>query len=204
MLKLVHVRIATTHQSEPTVPNRLTKTAVQLLIVGGVLIATAHRGSAGEKAHPATTAFEILKSLEGTWTGESLVVRQGQKKEEGTASQSTVTYKTIASGTSVMATFLVDTPAEMVSMYHLDGPDELIHTHYCAVGNQPTMQFTESSEAGLIKFEFLRGANMDVKKDGHVHAGTMKRVDDNTLVTETEIWRGGKLWSVRYATLHRE
>lgn len=184
--------------------NRFTKSAVPFLVVGGMLIATATSASAEERAHSATSAFETLKSLEGTWTGESLVVRQGQKKEDGKRSQTKVTYKTIASGTSVMATYLVDTPAEMVSMYHLDGPQKLIHTHYCAVGNQPTMQFAESSETDQIKFEFLRGANMDVEQDGHVHAGIMKHVNDNTLVTETEVWRGGKLWSIRYATLHRE
>ncbi len=184
--------------------NRFTRSVVQLLIVGGILIATATHASAEERVHSATSAFETLKSLEGTWTGKSLVVRQGQNKEDGTRSQTKVTYKTIASGSSVMATYAVDTPAEMVSMYHLDGPRKLIHTHYCAVGNQPTMQFARSSEKGQIKFEFLRGSNMDVEKDGHVHAGTMKHVDDNTLVTETEIWRGGELWSIRYATLHRE
>jgi len=150
------------------------------------------------------SAYKIFISLEGTWKGTSLVVPVGDKKEDGVKSETTVKYETIANGSSVMATFLEDTPMEMVSMYHLDGPGELIHTHYCAVGNQPSMRFEKTSEPGVITFEFLKGSNMDVNVDGHVHGGSMKLVDKDTIESTSKVWRDGKLDSVRYSRITRQ
>ena len=150
------------------------------------------------------SAFDVMKSLEGTWSGKALVVPVGETKENGTESDTTVTYRTIANDSSVMATYLEGTPMEMVSLYHLDGPGELIHTHYCAVGNQPSMRFEKTSEPGVIRFEFLRGSNMDVEVDGHGHAGTTRLIDKDTIESETELWRDGKLSSIRYTRLTRQ
>ena len=106
--------------------------------------------------------------------------------------------------TSVMATFAEGKPMEMVSLYHLDGQNQLVHTHYCAVGNQPTMRFEKTDKPGVIKFDFASGTNMDVTKDGHVHGGTMKLNADGTLESATELWRDGKLSSMRYTKLTRK
>ena len=166
-------------------------------------VALAGDSEAGGKIHDAESAFELFTRLEGTWEGEALVVPVGQAKEEGVTSRTTVTYKVIANASTVMATYRVDTPMEMVSMYHLDGPEEFIHTHYCAVGNQPSMRFEKSSEKGLIRFNFSHGSNMDVEKDGHVHNTRIRLIDEDTLESESDLWREGKLSSVRYARLTR-
>ncbi|MFP6614831.1 MAG: hypothetical protein VCB26_00375, partial [Candidatus Hydrogenedentota bacterium] len=49
--------------------------------------------SAGEKAFTADEAYKKMLTLEGTWEGESLVVPIGKTKEEGTKSESTITYE---------------------------------------------------------------------------------------------------------------
>ena len=133
----------------------------------------------------------------------TLVVAVGESKEDGVQSTTKVKYETIANDSSVMATFLEGSPMEMVSLYQLDGKNELVHTHYCAVGNQPSMRFEKTDKPGEIRFEFDSGTNMDVEKDGHVHAGTMKLNADGTLESATEIWNEGKLSSMRYSKLTR-
>lgn len=154
--------------------------------------------------HSAESAFDQLIRLEGTWVGESVTVPVGKDREEGTASESTVTFETIANDTSVVATFLEGSPMEMVSVYHMDGPDTLIHTHYCAAGNQPSMTFEATDEPGVIKWVFTRGTNMDVTKDGHAHDGHFRIIDENTFESVTNIWSGGKTTAVRYATMKRQ
>ena len=169
-----------------------------------VPVALADDVPAGSRVLDAEAAYDILKQLEGTWEGEALVVSVGASKEDGVQSTTTVKYETIANDTSVMATFAEGKPMEMVSLYHLDGQNQLVHTHYCAVGNQPTMRFKKTDEPGVIKFDFASGTNMDVTKDGHVHGGTMKLNADGTLESATELWNNGKLSSMRYTKLTRK
>ena len=103
-----------------------------------------------------------------------------------------------------MQTFAAGTPAEMVSMYHQNGKDELIHTHYCAIGNQPSMAFVATDEPGVIDFKFTEGTNMDVNSDAHAHHIMMKIIDENTYESRTENWSGGKLVSIRFTTMRRD
>jgi len=147
-------------------------------------------------------AFKTMLTLEGTWTGEAMVVPVGQSAEDATKSPTTVSFKNIGNS-SVMQTFAAGTPAEMVSMYHQNGKEELIHTHYCAIGNQPSMTFASTAEQGVIDFQFTNGTNMDVNADPHAHNSYMKIIDEDTYETRTENWGGGKLTSVRYTTMRR-
>lgn len=178
-----------------------TWTAAALLCSVGA--ATALAGTP-DAVYTAESAFAQLVKLEGTWVGESATVPVGTPKEEAAKSESTVTFEAIANDTSVIVTFLDGSPMEMVSVYHMDGPETLIHTHYCAAGNQPSMTFTPSTEPGIINFEFTRGSNMDVTKDGHAHDGFIRVVDENTIETTSNLWRDGKTAAVRHATLKRQ
>jgi hypothetical protein len=151
----------------------------------------------------ATAGFERMIALEGVWEGESINVPVGEKMEDGVKSDSKVIYETIANDTSVVATYGKDTQMEMVSLFHLDGPDTLVHTHYCAVGNQPSMEFVPSENANEIVLKFSGGTNMDVDKDGHVHDSTMRFKEDGSIETETIIWNEGKHSHTRYSKLKR-
>jgi len=152
----------------------------------------------------ADQAFKTMLTLEGTWTGTGYRVPVGQSKEGValTATPTTVSFKNIGNS-SVMQTFAAGTAAEMVSMYHQNGKEELIHTHYCVVGNQPSMTFASTGEQGVIDFQFTHGTNMDVHVDGHAHNSNMRMIDEDTYETRSESWSGGKLASVRYTTMKR-
>lgn len=147
-------------------------------------------------------AFQTMLKLEGTWVGEAQVVPVGQSREDADVASTTVSFKNIGNS-SVMQTFAAGTPAEMVSMYHQNGKEELIHTHYCAIGNQPSMTFIDSGEEGVIDFKFTKGTNMDVNSSPHAHNSFMRILDENTYETRTENWGGGQLTSVRYTTMKR-
>ncbi len=151
----------------------------------------------------AETGFARMIALEGTWEGESINVPVGKSKDEGVKDTTTVIYEAIANDTSVIATYAKDTPMEMVSLFHMDGPETLVHTHYCAVGNQPSMKFVPSENPNEIVFKFSGGSNMDVNKDGHVHDSTIRFLADGAIETETKIWNEGKHSYTRYATLKR-
>ena len=182
--------------------SRCAKICAALLMTAGVSVAGTE--AVEKQVYTASSAFDVMKTLDGTWEGESLTVPVGKEKADGVKSSTTVMYKTIANDTSIIATYGEGSPMEMVSMFHQDGPETLIHTHYCAVGNQPSMAFEVTDEPGTIVFRFTSGTNMDVSKDGHVHHSTLRIIDEDTIETETELWNGGKKAATRYATLTRK
>lgn len=132
---------------------------------------------------PAAAKLDALKSLAGTWTGKA----QG----EGAAPfDATVEYRVTAQGTAVMETLFAGTPHEMVTVYHLDGND-LVLTHYCAGGNQPTMRAAPSNDPRTMVFEFVRGTNMK-PTDMHMHSAKLVIRDDSNLEAEWVSWKDGK------------
>ena len=76
----------------------------------------------------AQKSFDQLKSLTGTWEG---------KNTEGMAVQ--VSFRDTAGGSALMSEIHGHGPENMISMFHLDGPNRLMLTHYCGAGNQPRM-----------------------------------------------------------------
>ena len=106
----------------------------------------------------ASAAFEKMKTLAGDWNGAP----EGEMKAHHAIQVS-------ANGSVVMETMNPGTSHEMINMYHLDG-EELVLTHYCAEGNQPTMQLDrEASTPTMLVFEFTGGTNLDPAVDSHIH-----------------------------------
>jgi hypothetical protein len=164
------------------------RTAIALSVAA--LLFTAAPASADDKEapapppprSPAAARLESLKALAGTWTGKA-----GGGAE---ALPATVEYRVTANGTAVMETIFPGTPHEMVTVYHLDG-DDLVLTHYCAAGNQPTMRAAPSKDPRTFAFEFVRGTNMK-PSDMHMHAAKLVIVDDAHLESEWASWTDGK------------
>jgi hypothetical protein len=156
-------------------------TLVAALLATGAVLAHEPEEEHDENAamqSPGTQAaktFEQLKALDGTWTG-TLGEQQG-----------THVFRVSAAGSVVMETMGPGTGYEMINMYHLDG-DDLVLTHYCAAGNQPTMRLAGVSEDGrTLRFEFTGGSNLDPAVDDHIHEASLTLVDDDTL---EESWVG--------------
>jgi hypothetical protein len=121
-------------------------------------------------ASDATTAFEKLKTLQGSWAG---------KAPDGRAVQ--ISNRLTSGGSVLMSE--VQGPENMVTMIHLDG-DRLMLTHYCAMGNQPRMVGTISPDGQTITFDFLDATNLS-SRDGHLQRIVFNLVDSDH---HTENW----------------
>lgn len=132
---------------------------------------------------PAQAAFARLKALAGEWQG-----RVGDRQK---GPEATVTYKTTAAGNTVLETLFPGTPHEMITMYYLED-GKLVLTHYCAAGNQPQMALTKKSTADALDFNFIGGANIRSRRDGHMHAARIRFIGTDTLESEWDYFEDGK------------
>lgn len=139
-----------------------------LLVVGMLLAAPTLAGDA--QVYDAKAAFDAIKALEGEWVGMVKTDPEGEGRE------ARIVYKVSANGHSVIETFAPGQPYEMFSVYHMDG-DDLLMTHYCAIGNAPKMKFEPTGNPGELAFAFNGGTNLDPDKDAHAHEGTMRLLD---------------------------
>ena len=149
--------------------------ALAMVLVVASLVSPARCVAEGVDA---AAVFDQLKSLAGTWMGTPKAEGHEAESEAAQNMGGTVhEIKVSAAGTVVMETMGPGTEHEMINMYHLDG-DDLVLTHYCAGGNQPTMRLdlAHSTPSDLI-FNFTGGTNLDPAVDNHIHAARIKMVD---------------------------
>jgi len=137
------------------------------LWTAGILAAlTLGLGGAVASAPPrpessATTAFERLKTLAGTWEANT---------EKGKISSS---YEVVSNGSAILERVKVPGESEMITMYHLDG-NHVVLSHYCTAGNQPRMETTGLDANGELVFNFTGGGNLGDPNVGHMHHAVLK------------------------------
>jgi hypothetical protein len=161
---------------------------VQRFSISGLLLLALTVGArsddkVGEKPaaskHP---AMERLKKLAGTWV---------MADAEGKPTDQVVSIvKITAAGSAVHETLFPGQPHEMVSVYHIDGND-LVMTHYCALGNQPRMKADPNAPPNQLCFKFAGGSNLNPAKDKHMHEGTLTIRDDDHISWCGVCWEGG-------------
>ena len=122
----------------------------------------------------AQKSFDQLKSLSGNWEG---------KDSQGMPLQ--VTFRDTAGGSALMSEIHGHGPENMISMFHLDGPNRLILTHYCGSGNQPRMQAAASPDGKTFTFDFFDATNLATPDAGHMQRVVFTIVDANH---HTEDW----------------
>ena len=140
---------------------------------------------AGSEKHKAPTIpkeFADMKKLIGTWEGETDI--QGKKMPM------MVTYELTSGGTAITETLMKGTSQEMVSVYHKDG-DGVAMTHYCALGNQPHMKLTKSTDT-QVSFEMKKRVGIQSEKEPHMHSVTLTLKDDSTLEQKGAYYNEGK------------
>lgn len=145
----------------------MTKHAATRILIAALTLATV----AAVAQTDAQKAFATIKSLPGTWEGDT---RMGPVK---------VTFKTTAGGSAVMSEILGQ--EDMITMFNLDGPNRLLMTHYCAAGNEPRMQASVSTDGKVITFDFLDATNLASPDAAHMQKMVLTLVDDNH---HTEEW----------------
>lgn len=134
-------------------------------------------------AAPKNAGFDKMKTLVGTWVAAD---------KDGKPTDDVVSIiKLTAGGSAIHETLFPGQPQEMVSIYTVDGSD-LVMTHYCMLGNQPRMKAGTKSLGNKINFEFAGGANLDPKKDKHMHAATLTIVDADHYEVEGTGWENGE------------
>ena len=141
------------------------------IVVSILLLATA---TAALGQTTAQKSFDQLKSLTGAWEGKNA---QGMALE--------VSFRDTAGGSALMSEIHGHGPENMVSMFHLDGPNRLILTHYCGAGNQPRMTASASPDGKTITFDFLDATNLATPDDGHMQRVVFTVIDANH---HTEDW----------------
>jgi hypothetical protein len=119
-------------------------------------------------------AFAAIKNMHGMWE---------HKASDGHTTQ--VSFKVVSGGSAVMSEILGEGPEDMITMFHLDGPDKLLMTHYCGAGNQPRMQASVSPDGKTIRFDFLDATNLSAPDTGHMQKMVLTLVDENH---HTEEW----------------
>jgi hypothetical protein len=127
----------------------------------------AHAASPGPES-PATAGLARLKSLAGAWSARMM---------SPNGAPATIEYRVVGGGTVVMETLFGGTPHEMITMYSIDG-DDLIATHYCSAGNQPTMRLdrAKSTPARLV-FDFVGVRGEHAHDADHIHSGWIEFQD---------------------------
>ena len=148
------------------------------------LLAAAAVADAGENAPSASAQrFDELKKLAGNWYE---VGKDGQPTDKLVSS-----IRVTSAGTAIEETLFPGGDHEMITMYHLDGEDLLL-THYCALGNQPRMKAEPGSDARRIVFKCVGATNLKSEEEQHMHQATLTIADDNHLQAEWVSNKEGK------------
>jgi hypothetical protein len=127
-------------------------------------------------------AFKKMKTLVGKWEGT-----MGEGKESMPAS---VEYKLTGSDSALVETLGPGSPYEMVSIYYMDY-DNLVMTHYCGAGNQPSMKLKPGKDANVLFFDFVSGSNMK-PSDMHMHRVTFTFDGPDHVVSVWQSFKDGK------------
>lgn len=120
----------------------------------------------------AQKAFTAIKNMPGTWEG---------KMPDGNTFQ--VTFKVVSGGSAVMSEILGK--EDMISVFNMDGPNRLLLTHYCSVGNQPRMQGSVSPDGKTVTFNFVDATNLATPDAGRMQSMVLTLLDENH---HTEEW----------------
>jgi hypothetical protein len=163
---------------------RIAGALLAILTLAAVAPRTAHtQAPSGGGKVDAAKAFERFKALGGKWEGKS--TKGWENREQ---------IRVIARGTAIMLTSeFKDADADhggMATMIHRDG-EQLLLTHYCEAGNQPTLAATAAGD-NWIEFTFLRGTGMASRDKGHMDRVVYRFVDANHFTSQWTWYSKGK------------
>lgn len=126
--------------------------------------------------------FEMLQRLEGEW------IQEGEDKVS-------LAYRVSSGGSTIVETLFGGTEYEMITMYHKNG-DDLVMTHYCSEGNQPTMKAEKRFHDKSLAFQCSHVSNVETHDERHMHALNLTFLDDDHLSHEWILSKDGKTENV--------
>ena len=132
----------------------------------------------------ASAEFERVKALAGKWEGK---IKHSNGNEEPAA----VEYRVTSGGSVVVETLSPGTSHEMISVYH-DKGGKLSMTHYCMLGNQPTLDLT-SGDMTHLNFESSSQTRKELAGQMYMNTLVLDRsTNDQLIQTWTAIGPDGK------------
>ncbi len=149
-------------------------------LTGGALSAFADQG---HKPYVGSSALERMKRLAGNWEGTGDFGQGSQKIK--------ASYKLTSAGSTIVETFHVGSPHEMISVYHDDKNKKLTMTHYCSVANQPKLAL-KGYENDKLTMDLLANSEIDVAKDEHIHAATIQFNGEDSMTHNWTSYKDGK------------
>lgn len=148
-------------------------------VIGIGVIGTVQSDDKHAAPKPSTsTSFEAMKKLVGEW----IVDDPDAKGDRPVVTR----FKLIANGSVLHETLFPGTNHEMVSVYHMDGPD-FICTHYCAMGNQPRLKIEATKDPKVFALKSVAVGNSKSINDAHMGQATITLVDDNHYVADWKV-----------------
>ena len=145
------------------------------------LAAVALAATAAVAQSEAQRSFNQLKSLTGTWEGKT---PDGKSVE--------VSFRDTAGGSALMSEINGYRSEDMITMFHLDGANRLMMTHYCGAGNQPRMQASASPDGKTLTFKFVDATNLESPETGHMDHVVIAMLDPNHHTEEWTFTNHGK------------
>jgi hypothetical protein len=130
-----------------------------------------------------TDVFQRLKALQGEWVG-----LDDSGKPTG---QVMSIFRVTSGGHAIHEVLFPGTKQEMVNMYYRDG-ETVQMTHFCAGGNQPRMMLMPTTEAGVVRMQFIDVTNLQTANDEHMHEGVMRWLSPDHLKVEWRAFKNGK------------
>lgn len=131
-----------------------------------------------QEHHPkpiSNAAFDRLKTLTGNWKGKYV-------GPEGTF-EGMASFRVVSAGSAIMLSMDEhNEDTEMITMFHPDGHDALLSTHYCSGQNQPRMKLAALPDPNVLVFDFLDGTNL---QGGHMKKLVITIVDADH---HTQVW----------------
>ena len=113
----------------------------------------------------------------------------------------TVQYRLLAGGTVLEERTFPETPMEMVTMYY-EKDGKLAMTHYCILGNRPSMT-VKSSDEKTLRFDFDASCGINTKTEAHMHALTLRFDNPDTITSTCKSIFNGQEQASKPATLKR-
>ena len=164
--------------------------AAAFLAFSGMPLAGAAENEA--KSYTGSTQFEQMKTLVGTWQGTS-----SRNKDD----KVTVKYHLTSGGSAIVETLFPGAPYEMITVYH-DQKGRLAMSHYCSLKNQPRMKL-KGADNGELNFGYTGGANIDPKKDAHMHGLKLAFVNKDKIIQKWTVYENGRTAEINTLTLSR-
>src|SRR5688572_17047310 len=115
--------------------------------------------------------FTRLRKLVGEWATEA---------KPGKVAAS---WRLTAGGSALLETFLPGSDHEMVTMDAMDGKN-LKLTHYCMMGNQPSMTAAKEIQDGVLAFECSGVGNTKSHDDPHMHSARFTFTSDDSTTAD--------------------